>query len=40
MGLIASGQLKTVKGANTSPHRITTSEYVRLGFIESKDELL
>jgi hypothetical protein len=40
VGLIASGQLKTVKGANTSPHRIPTSEYVRLGFIESKDELL
>jgi len=38
---IQNGELKAIKtGKKTSPWRIATSEYVRLGFIQSLDDLL
>jgi hypothetical protein len=38
---IQSGDLKAIKtGKKTSPWRISTSEYLRLGFIQSLEELL
>jgi hypothetical protein len=37
---IRSGDLKVVKGPATSPYRILTSEYLRLGYVQSLDELL
>lgn len=40
VGRIKNGDLKTVKGPNTSPHRILTTEYKRLGYVESLDELI
>jgi hypothetical protein len=38
---IKNGELKVIKtGPKTSPWRIPTTEYLRLGFIQSLDELL
>jgi hypothetical protein len=38
---IRNGELKVaVKGSGTSPYQILTSEYLRLGYVQTLDELL
>jgi hypothetical protein len=37
---IKAGAIRSVQGARGLPHRIPTSEYVRLGFIKNLSELL